>query len=64
MHGETHYHNIPLLTKFFKITFYISWEDDKFHKIGFYRNTMTLVEAVLRLERKRLHREWLEKENS
>ncbi len=60
MTGETHYHKIPLLTRFFKITFYLSWRDGKFHKIGFKRDTMTLEEAVTRLERKRIRREYLE----
>ena len=61
MKGETHYYPIPLLTKLFKITFYISWRDDKFYKMGFHRDTMNFEEAFMRLERKRIWRESLEK---
>jgi len=54
MTGTKKYYKIPLLTKLFKITFYISWVDERFEKIGFYRNTMTFQDAIMRLENKRL----------
>lgn len=57
MTGTKKYYKIPLLTKFFKITFYISWRDEKFYRIGFDRNTMTLQDAIMRLESKRLRRQ-------
>ena len=57
MTGQKKYYKIPIITKIFKIKFYIYWRNDKFHKIGFERDTMTLGQAILRLERKRLYRE-------
>ena len=57
MTGTTRYYKIPLLTKLFKITFCVSWRDEKFYRIGFYKNTMTLQDAFMRLESKRLRRQ-------
>ena len=57
MTGEKRYYRIPILTRFFKIRFYLYWIDGKFHKMGFWRDTMTIEEAFMRLERKRLRRE-------
>ena len=59
MTGEKHYYKIPLLTRIFKrLKFYISWRDDKFYKMGFnIERKMDLIEAISRLERKRLWRE-------
>jgi hypothetical protein len=59
MTGEKRYYKIPLLTKLFRIKFYLYWRDDKFYKLGFWRNTMTFEQAILRLESKRLRREGL-----
>lgn len=57
MTGEKKYYKVPLLTKLFKIKFYLSWRNDKFYKMGFMRDTMTLQKAFMRLERKRIWRE-------
>ena len=57
MTGEKRYYKIPLLTKLFKIHFYLSWRDEKFYKLGFWRNTMTFEKAMMRLESKRIRRE-------
>ena len=53
MKGEKKYYKIPILTKYFKIRFYIYWRDDKFYKLGFWRDTMTFLEALNRLENKK-----------
>jgi hypothetical protein len=57
MVGEKRYYRIPILTRLFGIEFYIYWQDGRFKRIGFKKNTMTLEEAITRLERKRLYRE-------
>ena len=56
MTGAKYYYKIPLLTKWFKIRFYIKYIDDKFHHTGFERDTMTLAQAIQRLEAKRIRR--------
>jgi len=57
MTGEKRYYKIPLLTKLFKIRFYLYWRDDKFYRMGFKKDIkMTLQEALSRLERKRIRR--------
>lgn len=53
MTGKKKYYKIPILTKYFKIRFYIYWRDDKFYKLGFWRDTMTFLEALNRLENKK-----------
>ena len=53
MTGIKKYYKIPILTKYFKIRFYIYWINDKFYKLGFWRDTMTFLEALNRLENKR-----------
>lgn len=53
MTGIKKYYKIPILTKYFKIRFYIYWINDKFYKLGFWRDTMTFLEAFSRLENKR-----------
>lgn len=57
MTGETHYHRIPILTKLFKINFYIRWEDGRFNRVGFERDNMSFADAIARLERKRAWRD-------
>ena len=57
MTSEKRYYKIPLLTRFFKIKFYLSWRDDKFYRMGFQRDTMTFEKAIRRLEAKRLWRD-------
>ena len=57
MTGEKRYYKIPLLTKYFKIKFYLYWRNNKFYKMGFERDTMTFEKAIMRLESKRLWRE-------
>jgi len=57
MTGQKRYYKIPLLTKFFKIKFYLYWRDEKFYRLGFSRDTMTFIEAINRLEAKRIRRE-------
>ena len=57
MTGEKRYYRIPLLTQLFKIRFFIEWWDDKFKRLGFWRDTMTFEKAIMRLETKRLWRE-------
>lgn len=57
MTGEKRYYRIPLLTRLTGVEFYIYWQDGKFKRAGFKKNTMTLEEAFMRLERKRLYRE-------
>jgi hypothetical protein len=61
MTGHKKYYKIPLLTRFFRIKFYLYWRDDKFYKMGFERDTMTFEQALKRLERKRLYRESIDK---
>ena len=56
------YYKIPILTKWFKIKFYLYWRDDKFYKMGFWRDTMTFEQAIMRLEKKRLQREAFSKD--
>ena len=53
MTGHKKYYKIPLLTKYFKIRFFIYWRDDKFYQLGFWRDTMTFLDAFNRLENKR-----------
>jgi hypothetical protein len=57
MTGIKKYFKIPLITRLFRISFYICWRDDKFERLGFQREKrMTLIEAITRLENKRLRR--------
>jgi len=53
MTGIKKYYKIPILTKYFKIHFYMYWRDGRFSKLGFWRDTMTFLEALNRLENKR-----------
>lgn len=57
MTGRKQYYRIPLLTRFFNIKFYLYWRDEKFYRAGFSRDTMTLGQAIARLEKKRIMRE-------
>lgn len=52
MTGKKIYYKIPILTKYFKIRFYIYWRDNKFYKLGFWRDTMTFSQALNRLSNK------------
>lgn len=49
MTGKTIYYKLPIITKYFKIRFYIYWRDDKLYKFGFWRDTMTISQALRRL---------------
>ena len=49
MTGIKKYYKLPLLTKYFKIRFYLYWRDGKFYKLGFWRDYMTFEQAFNRL---------------
>ena len=51
MTGEKRYYKIPFL----KTKFFVQWQDNKFKRIGF-QKPMSLLEAIQRLEAKRLRR--------
>ena len=53
MTGIKKYYKIPILTKLFKIRFYLYGRDGKFYKLGFWRDTMTFEQALYRLENKK-----------
>jgi hypothetical protein len=56
------YYRIPLITKLFNIKFYVQWQDEKLNKIGFQREKrMSFLEAITRLETKRLRRDQIDK---
>ena len=53
MTGQKKYYKV-----FGRLKFYLAWRDDKFYKVGFtIMPKMTLEQAVMRLEKKRLWRE-------
>jgi len=58
MTGTKRCYKIPILTRLSNIKFYVEWRDEKFYRMGFYKDILeTFEDAISRLESKRLRRE-------